>query len=172
MDKENSVQHPLFKTSIKYTFEEYKGFTKAIYRYVYKVHIMLLVIIAALLILFAITKNFMAILAAVAFPLFFVYFMNREIKKVYESNRVLKDNFSVFDFYDKYFEQTNAVSHSVVKYSDIYKIVETGTNFYIMPAVNNGIIISKQNCRPELILFLQTLDVYSYRYIPVVCQNT
>ena len=157
MDKENSVQHPLFKTSIKYTFEEYKGFTKAIYRYVYKVHIMLLVIIVALLILFAITKNFMAILAAVAFPLFFVYFMNREIKKVYESNRVLKDNFSVFDFYDKYFEQTNAVSHSVVKYSDIYKIVETDKNIYIMVAKNEGYILLKSNCSKELIEFLKNI---------------
>ena len=157
MDKENSVQHPLFKTSIKYTFEEYKGFTKAIYRYVYKVHIMLLVIIAALLILFAITKNFMAILAAVAFPLFFVYFMNRETKKVYESNRVLKDNFSVFDFYDKYFEQTNAVSHSVVKYSDIYKIVETDKNIYIMVAKNEGYILLKSNCSKELIEFLKSI---------------
>ena len=157
MDKENSVQHPLFKTSIKYTFEEYKDFTKAIYRYVYKVHIMLLVIIAALLILFAITKNFMAILAAVAFPLFFVYFMNREIKKVYESNRVLKDNFSVFDFYDKYFEQTNAVSHSVVKYSDIYKIVETDKNIYIMVAKNEGYILLKSNCSKELIEFLKSI---------------
>ena len=157
MDKENSVQHPLFKTSIKYTFEEYKGFTKAIYRYVYKVHIMLLVIIVALLILFAITKNFMAILAAVAFPLFFVYFMNREIKKVYESNRVLKDNFSVFDFYDKYFEQTNAVSHSVVKYSDIYKIVETDKNIYIMVAKNEGYILLKSNCSKELIEFLKSI---------------
>ena len=157
MDKENSVQHPLFKTSIKYTFEEYKGFTKAIYRYVYKVHIMLLVIIVAFLILFVITKNFMAILAAVAFPLFFVYFMNREIKKVYESNRVLKDNFSVFDFYDKYFEQTNAVSHSVVKYSDIYKIVETDRNIYIMVAKNEGYILLKSNCSKELIEFLNSI---------------
>ena len=157
MDKENSVQHPLFKTSIKYTFEEYKGFTKAIYRYVYKVHIMLLVIIAALLILFAITKNFMAILAAVAFPLFFIYFMNRETKKVYESNRVLKDNFSVFDFYDKYFEQTNAVSHSVVKYSDIYKIIETDKNIYIMVAKNEGSILLKSNCSKELIEFLKSI---------------
>lgn len=157
MDKDNSVQHPLFKTSIKYTFEEYKGFTKAIYRYVYKVHIMLLVIIAALLILFAITKNFMAILAAVAFPLFFVYFMNREIKKVYESNRILKDNFSVFDFYDKYFEQTNAVSHSVVKYSDIYKIIETDKNIYIMVAKNEGYILLKSNCSKELIEFLKSI---------------
>ena len=157
MDKENSVQHPLFKTSIKYTFEEYKGFTKAIYRYVYKVHIMLLVIIAALLILFVITKNYMTILAAVAFPLFFVYFRNREIKKVYESNRILKDNFSVFDFYDKYFEQTNAVSHSVVKYSDIYKIVETDKNIYIMVAKNEGYILLKSNCSKELIEFLKSI---------------
>ncbi len=157
MDKENSVQHPLFKTSIKYTFEEYKGFTKAIYRYVYKVHIMLLVIIVALLILFAITKNYMAILAAVAFPLFFVYFMNKETKKVYESNRILKDNFSVFDFYDKYFEQTNAVSHSVVKYSDIYKIVETDRNIYIMVAKNEGYILLKSNCSKELIEFLNSI---------------
>ena len=157
MDKENSVQHPLFKTSIKYTFEEYKGFTKAIYRYVYKVHIMILVIIIALLILFAITKNFMAILAAVAFPLFFIYFMNRETKKVYESNRVLKDNFSVFDFYDKYFEQTNAVSHSVVKYSDIYKIIETDKNIYIMVAKNEGYILLKSNCSKELIEFLKNI---------------
>ncbi len=70
---------------------------------------------------------------------------------------MLKDNFSVFDFYDKYFEQTNAVSHSVVKYSDIYKIVETDKNIYIMVAKNEGYILLKSNCSKELIEFLKSI---------------
>ena len=155
MDNEN-IQ-PLFKTSIKYTYEQYKAFTKAIYIYVYKVHIMLGAVSAALLFIFVLWKNYFALLAAVLFPLFFIYFMNRETKKIYESNRVLKDNFSQFNFYDSYFQQINSVSRSDVKYSDIYKIVETDTNIYIMVAKNEGYILLKNNCSKELICFLSTL---------------
>lgn len=44
-----------------------------------------------------------------------------------------------------------------VQYRQIYRIVETKTNFYIMLSRNQGIIIVKANCLPELIGFLTQL---------------
>ena len=80
------------------------------------------------------------------------------IKKTYESNKAMKRNpVSTVYFYNEYLTETNSKGAVNLAYADIYKIVETKTNFYIMLAKNNGIIIVKQNCTPELIIFLQNL---------------
>lgn len=80
------------------------------------------------------------------------------IKKTYESNKAMKRNpVSTVYFYNEHLTETNSKGVVNLAYADIYKIVETKTNFYIMLAKNNGIIIVKQNCTPELIIFLQNL---------------
>lgn len=80
------------------------------------------------------------------------------IKKTYESNKAMKRNpVSTVYFSNEYLTETNSKGAVNLAYADIYIIVETKTNFYIMLAKNNGIIIVKQNCTPELIIFLQNL---------------
>ncbi len=157
---------PLFSAQTNNTFEEYK-------RWNYEINKSKLIIIGVLYLIIFLLLSFIniiylkmdAVFAIILFMIFmvliFVVFMqafNSAIKKAYYSNKALqKCPVITTEFYNDYLESKNEQHYSKFFYEDIYKIVETGTNFYIMPAVNNGIIISKQNCRPELILFLQTL---------------
>ena len=94
-----------------------------------------------------------AVLVAPVFQLV----LNQAVKKSYAANKAVQESESVFSFYSDHLEQDNALGHLTLEYSKIYRILETGTNFYIMVSKNQGFIIIKENCSPELIGFLQKL---------------
>lgn len=163
---------PLFETQSVYTYEEYKRFNLEAMNLkksllIVTVEIVLLVLItiigstvgrvygyffpvAQFLFLFAVAMFVFCLI------LYFAVLLN--IKKTYESNSILQKNpVSTVCFYNEYLTEANASSTTNLAYVDIYKIIETKTNFYIMIAKNQGIFILKQNCTPELITFLQSL---------------
>ena len=58
-------------------------------------------------------------------------------------------------FYEDHFETTSSIGISRFQYEDIFRILETRTNFYILVAKNQGIIIVKAGCEPGLIDLLK-----------------
>ncbi|MBR7047357.1 MAG: YcxB family protein, partial [Campylobacter sp.] len=69
-----------------------------------------------------------------------------------------------FEFFEDYFTQkTNDFNQNVsadfsqIKYEDLYKIVETKTNFYLFVGNILAFTIIKENCSAELIEFLQKI---------------
>lgn len=58
-------------------------------------------------------------------------------------------------FYDTYFVSEYLSTSSQYQYSQLYKIKETKTNFYLMPSRQRFIIIIKENCSPGLLEFLR-----------------
>lgn len=94
------------------------------------------------------------IIAIVIFPLF----LNSNAKKLYYSNKMLQKNgLFTFDFYNDHFEAKTRNSFERVDYSDIARVIESKTNFYIMISLNQGYMIVKNNCSPELIAFITGL---------------
>lgn len=163
---------PLFTTQSVYTYEEYKRFNFAIMNF--KQTLPILAVDIVLLVLMTITTSVMRttygyfytvvrffFFLAVALFVSYIFVLLAAllgIKKTYESNKAMKRNpVSTVYFYNEHLTETNSKGVVNLAYADIYKIVETKTNFYIMLAKNNGIIIVKQNCTPELIIFLQNL---------------
>lgn len=163
---------PLFTTQSVYTYEEYKRFNFAIMNF--RQTLPILAVDIVLLVLMTITTSVMRTTYGYFYPVVrFFFFLAVAlfvsyifvllaallgIKKTYESNKAMKRNpVSTVYFYNEYLTETNSKGVVNIAYADIYKIVETKTNFYIMLAKNNGIIIVKQNCTPELIIFLQNL---------------
>ena len=89
-----------------------------------------------------------------------VYF----VKKTFYSNKLSANGHSFFEFYDGYFtEKTNefdensSASFAKIKYDDLYKIIETKSNFYLFIGNILAYTIIKQNCSTELIEFLQKI---------------
>ena len=87
----------------------------------------------------------------------YIIFKKRNIKKYYESNKILKDVIQEYEFYDKYLIAKNINSEAKIEYDKIFKIIETKNHFYIMVDQNQGYIISKEICSDELIAFLKGL---------------
>ena len=156
----------LFQSKIKYTFEEYKKFNRAVQNGIGKLRILEIALIA-LLILLAILEFisgnmiiviFYIIMAVLVPPLLRLVSSNTE-KKSYYSNKNLQEAELTISFYDNYLEQANEIGCTKFKYDNIYKIIETKTNFYVMTASNQGIIIVKQNCSPDLIAFIKNIMI-------------
>ncbi|MBQ2430817.1 MAG: YcxB family protein, partial [Campylobacter sp.] len=88
------------------------------------------------------------------------------VKKTFYSHKLGVNQHSFFEFYDDYFtEKTNEFNEnsssnfSKIKYEDLYKIVETKTNFYLFVGNILAFTIIKQNCSAELIEFLRKIKI-------------
>lgn len=155
---------PLYTTQTANTYEEFK-------RWNYALNKTRFILLAILLLLFigimaayyllhlisAATLFLSVFLAALIFAVF-IALVSKTIKDTYYSNRsLLKSPVVSVNFYEDRLESDNKQQFSKYDYEDIFKILETKTNFYIMVSANTGIIIVKQNCSQELISFIQKL---------------
>lgn len=156
---------PLFSVHTTNSLEEYKRWNFTLNKPRLIILCILVLLLVPLMVYSAFSYDYGSIwLAVFSFLLtigacaFFVAAVNQNIRKSYYSNRALqKCPAARIDFFNNYFEIKNERSYSKYFYEDIYRIVETKTNFYIMTASNSGVIIIKQNCLPELISFIQGL---------------
>lgn len=170
----------LFTTQTAYTYEEYKRFNYA----VMKVKRMLW-LLAACVILFGLFIFFNFVLmprheqlfyfltvllaclilfAVILFAVILSAAVLISIKITYRSNKHMQNNVvATMHFYGDSLEEETPSGKVSVKYAELSKIIETKTNFYLMLAKNQGIIIVKQNCSPELIDFLQELKEQTKR---------
>ena len=155
---------PLFQTTSEYTLEEYHKFNHTVQTKVNKLPILLAVMAAALVALAILQLLDGNIPLAVAFvilgallPLFFRWTQGRMEKRVFASNQAMQGLVTTFTFYQDHFEQVNALGQTTLPYDKIYRTIETETNFYILLGKNQGMILIKQNCSPELVEFLHQL---------------
>jgi hypothetical protein len=151
---------PLFKISQEYTFYEYKKFANAVLKWNR--------IIAGAFLWFAFLSGVLLIgfngistagCFLILFPILYVILRRMNIKRYYNSNKILKDITEEYEFYEDYLVAKNTNSEAKLEYNKLHKIIETKTNFYIMVAQNQGYIISKGVCSNELIEFLKRLRV-------------
>jgi len=143
----------LFKSSMKFTYDEYKKFTNAV--------IMLKTIIAVLLLelilltIAYIFLNYYFLIIAVVFPIIFAIIQNINIKIVYNSNKIMQDIDVEYEFYKDYFYVKQPIGEAKIEYKMLSRIIETKTNFYLMIASNQGYMLLKANMSDELISFIR-----------------
>ena len=151
----------IHKTTVKFTYEEYKRFSLTIMKKALtKTAIGLLILLLFAAILFGMNNSKLsALLCAfvVIYTFMIVFKINSQIKKTYESNELLKDITQTIEFYEKHFVAKSDKSETTVEYEKLYKVIENKTNFYLMIADNQGYIVSKSNCDNELIEFIHKL---------------
>ena len=151
----------MHKTTVKFTYEEYKRFSLTIMKKALtKTAIGLLILLLFAAILLGMDNYKLAALLCAFIPIYIFMLMlkvNKQIKKTYESNELLKDITQTIEFYEKHFVAKSDKSETTVEYEKLYKVIENKTNFYLMIADNQGYIVSKTNCSQELIDFIIAL---------------
>jgi len=150
----------IHKTTVKFTYEEYKRFSLTIMKKALtKTAIGLLILLLFAAVLLGMDNPKLAALLCAFIPLYIfmlVLKINKQIKRTYESNELLKDITQTIEFYEIHFIAKSDKSETTVEYEKLYKVIENKTNFYLMIADNQGYIVSKANCDNELIEFIKT----------------
>lgn len=83
--------------------------------------------------------------------------MDRKAAKAFDLNKVNKDLETQICFFNDHYETTDEKDSSNIPYSNLYKIIETDTNLYLMYCKNQGVIIVKSNCSSDLIEFIHSI---------------
>ncbi len=121
----------LFKTSTKFTLEEYKRFNFTLIK---KRHLLLLSIIAMIFLLASgiMLQNYFLIAFALVYPILFYLSMRRGVNKVFNSNKLLQNAEVTYEFYEDYMYEKHEGGEAKVPYDKLDEIIETKTNFYLM----------------------------------------
>ena len=93
----------------------------------------------------------------IIFPLLIVLRYNLMAKKAYNTNKLLQNNTTRFAFLEDRFEISSGRGNTVIRYDELYKVLETDTNFYLFISNQQAYNIIKANCSEELIQFLKGL---------------
>ena len=146
----------LHKTSINYSYEEYKKFNMALVK---KKHLILLSAIAVLCIIAGgiLLKNLFLILFGIVYPFLFILSIHSGIKKTFNSNKLLQNIEVNYEFYEDHMLEKHEGGEANVPYDKLDEIIETKTNFYLMIAKNQGFMILKSNMPEGLDEFIRNL---------------
>lgn len=139
----------------KYNFEVMKKSKLVVALIIYEVVIVALAAAAVMLKKYAILIE--AIILFIIVPLLTYLIRVRAIKRLYNSNKMTFNQEYVIRFYPDCLIKTSENSSTNIKYNQIYKVIESKENFYIMISTNQGMPIIKSNCSPELIEFIRKL---------------
>ena len=153
----------LFKTSTTHTFEEYKKFVLTLEKKrmtVLFVYMIVFLFLSA--VLFWFTRSLTSMVCMILFLLYMplvVLLQNRSIKKTFYSNKSIQNRQNDIEFYEDHIITKSGNNISEVQYNDIYRIIQTKTNVYLMTAKNGGILLVKANFPDGLEEFLQRLEL-------------
>ncbi len=98
---------------------------------------------------------FIYLLFIPAMMIFSRLFLRFAYKRIWKSNKDADGLKTTFKFYEDHFLQQNKLGRRETKYSELTKIYDTATNFYLMTSEAQGSVIAKQDCSSELITFIQ-----------------
>ena len=148
----------LYTMNSKFTFEEYKKFNYALLKK--RHHLLILAIYEIILSLIGIgTGNMFIIVFTIIFPLILYWIQNRNIKKIYNSNKVVQNLDVIYEFYDTYFVEKSEHGEMKIEYSKFDEIFETKTNFYLMIAKNQGYMLPKSDMPSGLEEFIRNIKL-------------
>lgn len=155
---------PLYRTETVYTEAEYLRFAKTVQRKVgrawLKAGLCSLCFLVLGLLSWADSRTMACVyvVAALLFPFLLQFSMDRRLKKAYASNQSLQGMHYELRFYADHLETSGSIGFSTLPYAKLYRILETETNFYLLVSRNQGVVLQKENCTPELIQFVRGLQ--------------
>lgn len=114
----------LYSTATIYNYEEYKQYTLSLLLKRSRI-IWYIILELWILLLGCLMDNYFLILFAIICPIIFAILQNRQIKKVWNSNKVAQNMNVKFDFYDTYFIEIDENGETRLEYNKLHKIIET-----------------------------------------------
>lgn len=156
--------NPLFETSIVYDFDTYKRLSafaaKKINKFAQRVIAADICILLLAYISYrtgAMTMAIAFIISAVAWPFVAYFKQKKNVKKAWDSAPVIHDTVYSYKFFEDKMTVNTPNGEANVKYGDIFKVIEDDEFMMIMVSGNRGYLLKKENCSPDLVLFVQNL---------------
>ncbi|SFG10081.1 YcxB-like protein [Oribacterium sp. WCC10] len=154
------------ETASKWTIEELKKYQWATLFSMHKGYICFILILDILSMIAAVTAFHYGyriltaefIIFILIIPLVIYLITMYRVKKNYKSSKFLQTTVTTFKFAEDRFEAISERGHSVIRYDDLYKVIETKTNFYLYISNNQALTVIKANCSDELVSFLKKLS--------------
>ena len=141
----------LFKNTTKYTkknYDEFLNFHSEHYKYWYLLYTIFISCIIIFIIAFQVKIHNISIslifcISLTLFILWRIFHPISEVKKEYESETIQEEKSFTFKFYEKKFFVLNLRSISEANYSDLYKVFETDTFFYLYIDKRHSLLLKK-----------------------------
>lgn len=152
-----------YQSQVQYTFEEYKKMYHAISIQINKVFIKVITldVCFCLLAYMYLTRNLytslILLVCAILFPIIFYFTLRGNVKRSYISNLSIQNLQIEYTFFKDNFTCHSKLGDIKIEYRNVYRILETKTNFYFMLSQNQGMILKKENCSEELMALIQNL---------------
>ena len=155
---------PLFTTKTTYTLDEYMRYCIQISlkgkRFI-RTMILFMAAVMILVVLCFLTNSdsigFGFLVGGLLCPFIITFNFRRSVKRTFNSNALIRDAECTISFYEAHMAGDDPAGHAEYTYDKLHSIIETKTNFYLMIAENQGSVVVKDNCTPELIKFIQEL---------------
>ena len=145
----------IYSMKSRFSLEEFKRFVWAMTFRKKSTVFKLALFEIALLVIGLIIDNKVFVGFAVAYPFAIWFIRSRQIKKIYNSNGLMKDAEVEYTFYEPCFSSNDPSGKSRVDYEKLYEIVETKTNMYLMISENQGFMLKKSEMPNGLEAFLR-----------------
>ena len=144
-----------FKTTTVYNYQEYFRFNRAL-MLTPGTMLKFAALEACVVVASVLTKNPFILVFCVLFPLLVLLLQNGQIKRAYKSKKVVQNAEIRFAFYDTYFTQNTASGESRLDYDNLFGLLETRTNMYLMISKQQGYILCKSAFPQGLEEFLRS----------------
>jgi len=153
---------PRFTIQTDYTEEEFVRFNRTILKKGNRFRrtiILMNVSLIAIAVTAVFYRNDYVALIPIAVLLAFInwYFfkgIDMRAARNFRQNDAIKDKVFELSFYDDHYEGASDTGKTSILYSNLHKIIETPTNYYIMHGEMTGTIIQKEKCPTEFIDFI------------------
>lgn len=153
-----------YETSTTMTYDEYKKMSLASYPVMHRGALIFLIVVELMcVILFAVSllssSRLSALFLIYSFVLPVILFIRTTLtlRKAYNSTKAAHNHTNRYLFYEDHVEATSTIGESRIEYKDLYKVIETKTNYYLFIGMNVAMNIIKANCSDELLRLLNTI---------------
>lgn len=159
---------PLFRAESRMDYAEYERFNLFVMKHnrpmwMKAVPFMLGVVLCAAIVETILQGQFIAAVILAAFLAWYCWdkatlrSAKKHFRRTYESNKLIQNVVGRYSFYAGHFETKTPESAESIAYDKLYEVLESDTNFYLMIARNQGMVLSKENCSAGLQEFLRKL---------------
>ena len=151
-----------YETQSQWNLDELKKLNKAALWGMHKAYVALVIGIEVMMVAGIILSVIISspklitefVVLLVGFPVALYLITNYRLKQTYKTNKIIQTAVTTLKFTEDRLEAVSERGNAFVKYDEIYRILETDTNFYLFLAKNQAINVIKANCSEELISFL------------------
>ena len=165
---EEAVEAPLFRAESRMDYAEYERFNLFVMKHhrtwlAKAVPFVLMIGLGAVIVDCVLLRQYVAALIVAALLCWYVWdkveqrSAKKHIRRVYETNKMIQNTLTTFSFYREHFVSEAAEGRDSIPYDKLYAVLESETNFYLMIARNQGMVLRKENCSAELQEFLRHL---------------